>query len=362
MKKLLIVSGELSGSLYASRLVKELPPSVKVFGVFAGKVGRARKLFDSSQITAFGLFEGVKKLPALIRAKRKIEEFLEREKPQAILLVDFPGFNLKVAASAKKRGVKVLYFIPPKLWAWGTWRVKKLKELVDRLFVIFPFEVDFYRRFGIEATFVGNPLVEMVKPKLPQREFFSNLPLTPPLFTLMPGSRESEINYLLKPLLETAKEFNGSWAIPVAPTVNREKIKKEKEKIAPTATLLDQNLRYCLMAYSKAGIIASGTASLEGALSLLPHVVVYRLNPLTFALAKRLVKTRFISLPNIIAGREILPELLQDRVNPSEIRRALENLLEREEEVRRALKEEVADRLPGGCFKRLSEEIMEELS
>ena len=362
MKKLLIVSGELSGSLYASKLVEELPPWVKVFGVFTGEVKGAEKLFDASTITAFGLFEGLKKLPSLIKAKRKIEEFIERERPDAVLLIDFPGFNLKVAEVAKKRGVRVFYFIPPKLWAWGAWRVKKLKALVDRLFLIFPFEVDFYRSFGVEAVFVGNPLVDMVRPELSKSEFLSKTSLSEPLFTLMPGSRESEVNYLLKPLLETAKEFNGSWAIPVASTVNYEKVKKLRDEVNPSVALLSQSSRYSLMAYSKAGVIASGTASLEGALSLLPHAVVYRLNSLTFALAKRLVKTKFVSLPNIIAGREILPELLQERVNPKDIRRALEGLLEREEEVRRALKEEVVERLPGGCFKRLSEELAEELS
>jgi len=362
MKKLLIVSGELSGSLYASKLIEELPPWIKTFGVFTGEVKGAEKLFDASNITAFGLFEGLRKLPSLIKAKRKIEEFIERERPDAVLLVDFPGFNLKVAEVAKKRGVKVFYFIPPKLWAWGAWRVKKLKALVDRLFVIFPFEVDFYRSFGLEAVFVGNPLVDMVKPKFSERDFLLETSLSKPLFTLMPGSRESEVNYLLRPLLETAKEFSGSWAIPVASTVNYEKVERLRNEINPSVALLEQSLRYSLMAYSKAGIIASGTASLEAALSLLPHVVVYRLNPLTFALAERLVKTKFVSLPNIIAGREILPELLQERVKPREIKKALESLLEREEEVRKALKEEVVERLSGGCFKRLSQELAEELS
>ncbi|WP_456342640.1 lipid-A-disaccharide synthase [Thermovibrio sp.] len=362
MKKLLIVTGELSGSIYGERIAGELSPYVKLYGVLHREVKGVERIYDSKRITAFGLFEALKKLPQIIKTKRLIADFLEREKPDAVLLIDFPGFNLKVAAEAKKRGIKVLYFIPPKLWAWGEGRAKKLKELVDRLFVIFPFEVDFYRRFGIEATFVGNPLFEIARPKLGKEEFFGKTGLKEPLYALLPGSRESEIKYLLEPLLETARGLKGEKAIPVASTVNFERVKRLRDKLNPQVALLKEEARYELMAYSELGVIASGTASLEAALLNLPHVVVYRLNPLTYFIAKRVVKTEFVSLPNVIAGREVIPELLQERVNPKEILRALDDLEKRKKEIKEALKTEVAGKLEGNCFKRLSEEILEELS
>ncbi|WP_456456356.1 lipid-A-disaccharide synthase [Thermovibrio sp.] len=361
MEKLLIVSGELSGSLYAQELVKRLRGKFELFGVFHKEVEGAKRLYDSGRITAFGLFEVVGKLGEIRRALKELERFIREERPRALILIDFPGFNLKVAEIAKREGVKVLYFIPPKLWAWGEWRVKKLKELVDRLFVIFPFEVDFYKKFGIDALYVGNPLVDLVFPRFKKEVFFKTYGLKEPLFSLLPGSREGEVKRLLVPLLKVSLKFSGSWAIPVASTVNYGKVKRERDRVNRKLKLLKEELRYDLMAYSRAGVIASGTASLEASLLGLPHVVVYKVNPLTYLVAKRLVKTPFISLPNIIAGREVVPELIQGDATSLKIESKLDYLLEREEEVRRALKEEVRDRLEGNCFERLEEAILEEL-
>jgi lipid-A-disaccharide synthase len=356
--RLLVVSGELSGSLYAREVIERLRGKVELSGVFHGEVEGAEKLLDPFEITAFGIFEGVRKLPAILRAKGVIEDFLRRKKPEGALLIDFPGFNLKVASICKSLGVKVFYFIPPKLWAWGEWRIKKLKELVDRLFVVFPFEVDFYRERGVEATFVGNPLVDMVKPgeggtwKRPETE---------ELYCAMPGSRESEVKRLLKPIMEASLIKGGTWVVPVAESLEVDRVKEEVKRLNPKAIPLPQEERYRAMALSRAGVISSGTASLEAALLGLPHVVVYRLNRLTYALAKRLVKTPFVSLPNIIAGRELLPELLQEKVNGREIVKSLEGLLERREEIGRALLEEVRGRLKGNCFENLTQAILEEL-
>ncbi len=362
MEKLLIVSGELSGSLYAQELVKRLREDFEVFGVFHREVEGAKRIYDSNRITAFGLFEVIGKLGEIRRALNKIEDFIKREKPKALILIDFPGFNLKVAEIAKREGVRVFYFIPPKLWAWGEWRIKELKVLVDKLFVIFPFEVDFYKRFGISAVYVGNPLVDLVFPKLEKGTFLKDIGLKEPLFSLLPGSRSGEVNRLLRPLLEASRRFPGSWALPVASTVNYSLVEKERNKLNEGVKLLREELRYDLMAYSRAGIIASGTASLEASLLGLPHIVVYKVNPLTYLVAKNLVKVPFISLPNIIAGRKIVPELIQKDVNPRKIERELSSLLEREEEVRRALREEVREKLKGRCFESLRDAILEELT
>jgi len=357
MKKILIITGELSGFLYAKEVVKEFPQDFRVFGVFLDEIPGTVRIYDSKELLSFGLIEVLEKLPKILEGKRKIVSFLEKEKPDAVLLIDFPGFNLKVAREAKKRGIKVFYFIPPKLWAWGKWRAKYLREYTDKVFVIFPFEEEFYRKLGVNAQFVGNPLVDIVKPEVDKEEFFRETELEGDFFALLPGSRPTEINYLLKPLKEFAESFGGKWVIPVAESV-RELFRDFRSK---NVRLVPENRRYSVMAYAKAGVIASGTASLEGALLGLPHVVVYKLNPLSYWVAKRLVKLPFVSLPNLIAGKEVVPELLQERVNRKELWNTFSLLLENGERVRELLKEEVASRLKGGAVKRVVEEIVSEV-
>jgi len=357
MKKILIVTGELSGFLYAKEVVKELPRDFRVFGVFLDEIPGTVRIYDSKELLSFGLIEVLEKLPKIMEGKRKIVSFLEKEKPDAVLLIDFPGFNLKVAREAKKRGIKVFYFIPPKLWAWGKWRAKYLREYTDKVFVIFPFEEEFYRKLGVNAQFVGNPLVDIVKPELNREEFFREIELEGDFFTLLPGSRPTEIKYLLKPLKEFAESFGGKWVIPVAESV-RELFRDFRSQ---NVRLVPENRRYSVMAYAKAGVITSGTASLEGALLDLPHVVVYKLNPLTYWVAKRLVNLPFVSLPNLIAGKEVVPELLQERVNRKELWNTFSLLLENGERVRELLKEEVASRLKGGAVKSVVEEIVSEV-
>ncbi len=357
MKKLLLVTGELSGFLYAEEVVRELPPDFKVYGVFLKEIPGAERIYDSKELLAFGLFEVLGKLPKILKGKRVITDFLEREKPDAVLLIDFPGFNLKIAKEAKKRGIKVFYFIPPKLWAWGKWRAEQLREFTDRVFVIFPFEEEFYRSLVINAEFVGNPLVDIVKPEVSKEEFLKEFGLNGNFFALLPGSRPTEVKYLLEPLRDFAESFGGNWLIPVAESV-RELFKGFKSE---NIKLIPENRRYSLMAYAEAGVVASGTASLEAALLGLPHVVVYKLNPLTFAVAKRVVKLPYVSLPNLIAGREVVPELLQNRVNREELWHTLELILENKERMKELLQTDVKLKLKGGAVKRVVERIKEEV-
>jgi lipid-A-disaccharide synthase len=357
MKKLLILTGELSGFIYAREIVGELSPFFEIFGVFTEEVPGSRRILDSKELTAFGLFEVISKLPNILRGKRKIVSFLESEKPDAVLLIDFPGFNLQIAKEAKKRGIKVLYFIPPKVWAWGRRRVEKLRAYCDRIFVIFPFEVPFYSQFGIDVTYVGNPLVDMVKPNRKRREFLETFEIEEPFYALLPGSRPSEVKYLLPTLKEFSESFGGNWVIPVADTV-KELFKDFQSK---NVKLVPESERYNVLRYSEAGVIASGTASLEAAISELPHVVVYRVHPLTYFIAKRAAKLPFVSLPNLIAGKEVVPELLQDRFNRENLFMTFETLLENRDWYREVLKREVKEKLSGGAVKKLSEEIKREI-
>ena len=357
MKSILIVTGELSGFLYAREIVKALSGNFRIFGVFLEEIPGTVRIYDSRKLLAFGLFEALGKLPWILKGKRAVVSFLEREKPDALLLIDFPGFNLKIAKEARKRGIKVFYFIPPKLWAWGERRAEQLRKFTDRVFVIFPFEEKFYRNLGINAEYVGNPLVDIVKPEVNREELLEELEISDDFFALLPGSRPSEIRYLLNPLKDFAESFGGNWVIPVADSV-RELLSGFHSK---NVKLVPENRRYSVMAYAKAGVIASGTASLEAAILELPHVVVYRLNPLTYLVAKRLVKLPFVSLPNLIAGREVVPELLQNRVNREELWHTFELILENRERMREFLQKDVRSKLKGGAVKRVVERITEEV-
>ncbi len=358
MKRLLIVTGELSGFNYVRELIPKISSRFRIYGVFLEDVPGTTKIFDSKEIISFGLFEALKKIPAILRAKGRIERFLKEEKPDAVLLVDFPGFNLKIAERAKRAGIKVLYFISPKFWAWGKGRLRKISRVVDRMFVIFPFEEQLYREVGVDVVYVGNPLVDMVKPSRKKEEFLTRFRLKEPVIALFPGSRESEVDYLLKPLLETSRRFEFSFAIPVASSVNRERLEREVKRLNPDVRLLPEEERYNLLYYSQAGLIASGTASLEAAIAGLPHAVVYKLNPLTFAIARRVVKLPFVSLPNIIAGKEVVPELLQEKVNPDELSVILRELLENRTHIKEFLKREMTLKLSGKAIERLAKEII----
>ncbi|WP_456395521.1 lipid-A-disaccharide synthase [Desulfurobacterium sp.] len=362
MKKLLIITGELSAFNYAREIVNELKNDIKLYGVLLENLEGVKNIYDAKHLTAFGLFEAISKLPEIRKGLKTIKNFLKKEKPDAVLLIDFPGFNIKVAEAAKKEGVKVFYFISPKFWAWNYKRGEKIAKLVDKMFVIFPFEVKLYREFGLEAIYVGNPLIDMVKPDTPKDVFFKKYNLTKKPILLMPGSRESEIKYLLKTILETAvriKKLNPEedFILPVAESLNFEVISRRIRKIAPFIKIIKGNEAYNAIFYSKAGIITSGTASLEAAIALLPHVIIYKLHPLTFTIAKRLVKTKYVSLPNIIAGEEIVPELIQKDATPPKIEEALMEIERNKERIRKDLSEKVKGKLKGNAIKTLCKEI-----
>ncbi len=367
MKKpsILIVTGELSGFVHAKPLAEKLKESLEVYSVFPEEVDGVANIFDAKKLTAFGLFESLKKVPSLIKGIRKIKSFMKENRPDAVLLIDFPGFNLKLAREAKKIGIKVLYFISPKFWAWGSWRIKKAMRNIDRMFVIFPFEVDFYKKYGYDVTYVGNPLVDLVRPSFCREKFFSNLRCcSEPLFLLMPGSRESEVKRLLKPMLEATlivkqKLGRASFVIPVARTLDFYEISAIARDYG--VPCIPDKFTYDAMFFSSAGIIASGTASLEAALALLPHVVVYKLNPLTFFIAKRVVKTKYISLPNIIADEKVVQELIQGAVNPPDMAEELLKAYQNMYKMKMQLKKLVKQKLKGGAIDRLSREILKEL-
>ncbi len=367
MKKLFIVTGELSGFNYAKEIVKNLKDIYQITGIFLEDIEGAKTLFNTGNITAFGLIEIITKLPSIRKGLKKIESFLKTEKPDAILLIDFPGFNLKVAEIAKSLGIKVLYFISPKFWAWNYKRGEKIVKVVDRMFIIFPFETELYKQLGFEATYVGNPLVDMVKPSKQETEFMASLCLKEKPILLMPGSRQSEIKYLLKPLLLTAKNIkkrfpDEQFILPVAKSIPFHKIEKTVKETFSEIRLVEGENAYNCMFHSKFGIIASGTASLEAAIAELPHMIVYKLNPITFAVAKRVVKLPSISLPNIIAENKIIEEILQKNVNPKFLTERFTENYQKRLKIKEKLIKEVKPKLKGEAIKTLCMEIEKEIT
>jgi len=357
MKRLLVVTGELSALNYAKEIVRSLRDKLEIYTVSLAEIEGAKRVLDANLITAFGIFEAARKLPSIYRGFRQVKAFLKEEKPDAVLLIDFPGFNLKVAKAAKELGIKVIYFISPKFWAWGEKRGRLISKVVDRMYVIFPFEVELYRKFGLNAIYVGNPVVDRVKPLLTRDEFLRKFGISGERLTiaLLPGSRFSEIKYVLPPMLQASKILGNrfQFILPVAKSLPFNVVKREVMSVNPEVKVVPGDYVYDVMFYSDVGIVTSGTATLESAVAGLPHVAVYKLNRFTYYIAKKLVKVNHIALPNIVAGKEVVRELIQDEVTPEIISDEVRRLIETRERLSEKLRSEVAIKLKPKAIERL---------
>lgn len=342
-KQLLIVAGEVSGDMHGSVLIKKLlsrDPELEISGIGGDMMISAgmEALFHIKDFSFLGITEVVRHLPFIREVQRKLLETIEKRNIRTVLLIDYPGFNLNFAKKLKKRNIKVLYYISPQLWAWGSHRVKKIKKRIDRLFVVFPFEVDFFKKHGIKAEFVGHPLVERIENYEfePKSEFFKNIGIdgNADILLLMPGSRKHEVELILPELIKAGRELERKFnIIPViAATENFDDsfyltIGKDSEiKIV-------RGYNYELLKYSKFGIIKSGTSTLEAGLFKLPFIVVYKTSLITYLIAKRLVNLDSLSLVNIVTKRKIVLELIQNEVNKNEIVKAVSSYLSDESKV-----------------------------
>lgn len=338
--KYVLIAGEASGDLHASHLIKYLKEFDKEaeFRFFGGDLmaAEARRNPDLhyNMMNVMGFSEVLRKLPSLASNLRKAKRLIRDYRPDALILIDYPGFNLTLAPYAKKLGIPVHYFISPKVWAWKEYRVRKIKRYVDRLYSILPFEVQFFRRHGYEVTYVGNPSVQEVAHYMghlpPKRHFMERQGLRDdrPIIALLPGSRRGEIRNNLPLMIEAAKRFpEFQYVVGAAPSVP-EKFYREvaqdpglKVVFGCTPTLLK---------YSQAAVVTSGTATLETALIGTPQVVVYRANgmALSYKIMEKLLKVKYVSLPNLIVGNSIVPELLVHRCTADSIARELSPLLQ----------------------------------
>ncbi len=334
----LIVAGEASADLHGARVLRELRgrrPDVRVFGV-GGDAMRAEGLeavVRAEDISVAGLTEVLFAIPRILRILRRLAALAAERRPSAAVLIDLPDFNLRLARRLKALGVPVVYYISPQVWAWRQRRVAQIRALVDRMLVILPFEEDFYRTHGVPAEFVGHPLVEELPPPCDRATARAalGLPAGGPVVALLPGSRKQEIARHLPLMLEglrrVRERFPGTRAvIPVASTIPRALVEARVAAAGVDATLLDGQATEALSA-ADAAVVCSGTATLQTALLLRPMVVVYRVSWLTYHILKRLVRVAHIALVNLIAGRTLVPELIQDAFTAGTVASELERLL-----------------------------------
>ena len=358
--RIFISAGEASGDLYGALLIEALRARLgeaDFWGCGGDRMRAAgcRTLVDAHQIAMVGLVEVVPGLARAWRAFRRLVAALPAERPALAILIDFPDFNLRLAKKLKRRGVPVLYFVAPQVWAWRRWRLRTIRKYVDRLLCIFPFEEAFFRNAGVAAEFVGHPLAGRVAPSLTAQEFRSRngLPEDRPMIALLPGSREKEILLNLPPMLETAKQLAAqgpcNFVLPAASTTNGAWIRRQVASSGVTVAVLE-NCTYDAVAHARAAIVASGTAAVETALLGTPMVIVYRVSDATWRLGRWMVRTPFYSMVNLVAERLIVPEFIQDQFQPQAVARAVRELMENpdaEKRMREELKE-VAARLSRG--------------
>jgi len=334
----MIIAGEASGDMYGARLVEEahrLDSSVRFFGI-GGQAMRAagvETLVDSKEMAVMGLVEVVAHFGVIYRAFRLMESLLKRQKPDLLILIDYPGFNLRLAAKAKKAGVKVLYFITPQVWAWHASRAKKIARLVDHAAVILPFEVPIFENEGLATTFVGHPLLDMAVPSMSRGEAQQQFGLAAGRRTigLFPGSRRREINALLPVMLESAallrERFDDlQFILPLAHGLDRGIVDACLSASDVDVTVIEGR-NYDVIQVCDLIIATSGTVTMEIALFGVPMVIVYKMAPLTYAIGRRLVQVEHAGICNIIADERVVPELIQHEAEPASIFAEVERML-----------------------------------
>lgn len=366
----MIIAGEASGDRHAADLVRELKardPRLQFKGIGGDALRQegVQLFYHINQLAFLGLTEVLKHLPFIRKVAKTVQSELKKG-VGAVILVDYPGFNLRVARMAKKVGAPVIYYISPQLWAWGEKRVEKIRRYVDLMLVIFQFEKSFYEKHGITAHFVGHPLVEQLRIEKSEAEFRRENAIseTLPILALLPGSREMEVRNLLPVMVQTASELRKT--VPCVPVVGRASQLPQSlydEYLPPGSDIrLVNSQTPLLMRYAHAAMVASGTATLETGFLQTPMVVLYSVSPLTYWLGRMLVKIDTIALANIVMGKKVLPELIQKDVSVEKVHAAVERFFS-DPAYYRSVKEELK-RIPAllgeeGASRRAAERILE---
>lgn len=317
-RRLLVVAGEVSGDAHAARLVRRLqslgPVAVHAVAGPALRAAGAHTIVPQEDLAVIGFSGVIAKLPVILRARRAILADVERFRPEVALLVDYPGFNLRLGPELKRRGVKVFYYIAPQVWAWHAERAAEMAAWVDRLAVVFPFEEPLFRAAGVDAHFVGHPLLDELAPECDAATFRRELAVsgTAPIVGLLAGSRKGEVRAHGRTLLEAAQRLRRSHpdVVPVLALATGRDVAEFPRTLLEGVRVV-HGRTHAVQAHATCCAVASGTATLETALLGSPHVIVYRVGWINHAIAKRVIKLTHIGLPNIVAGREVAPELIQ---------------------------------------------------
>jgi len=370
----MIIAGEASGDLHGAHLVRAmraLNPDLDFFGIGGNALRQVgvHLMVDNSQIAVVGISEAFLKFKIILSALRVAKEGLRKIRPALLIVIDFPDFNLHVATAAKKLSIPVMYYISPQVWAWRTGRVKKIKNVVDHMVVIFPFEVDFYKKSNVPVTFVGHPLLDSMTSGT-SREKKENLKGDSLIIGLLPGSRNGEVARLLPTMVQVADILSEQlpsvrFAIPVASSVDRTMVEAIVEEGTTARPLILHDGLRDVLDEAALVITASGTVTLEAAIAGTPMIIVYKVSPLSYWLGKRLIRVKHIGMANLVAGRPIVPELIQHEASAEKIARRALHMLRDEKalaEIRRQLRHVAQSLGTSGASKRAAEVAMNLLS
>lgn len=371
--RFLLSCGEPSGDLYAGELVRHLRPhlaGLRAFGLGGDRLQAegTTLLAHVRELAVVGLLEVLRHLRTLRGVFKKVLAEVDRDPPDLAVLIDYPDFNLRLARELRRRRIPVVYYVSPQVWAWRRGRVRAIRESVARMLVIFPFEEALYREAGVPVTFVGHPLVDLVRPAPDSSAFLTALGLEAqrPVVAVLPGSRPQEIAYNLPPLagglrLLAARRPDVQFLMAVAPSLDPRPLERA---VGGLAVRLVAGQTHAALGAASLALVASGTATVEAALLGTPMVVVYRLAPLTYALGRPLVRVPHFAMVNLIAGRQVVPELIQSRFTAERVAaESLELLTDAERAARmRAELAEVRERLgPPGASERAAAAILDQL-
>ena len=335
-KCVMVVAGEASGDQHGAKLVKAMrrsDPDIFFCGIGGNDLAEAgvRILVDAATLTVVGITEVISKLPVIYRSMVVAKKLLQSLKPDLLILIDFPDFNLRLAETAKKEGIRVLYYISPQIWAWRPGRVQKIGRLVDHMAVILPFEADFYAAHDIPVTFVGHPLLDDHTDYMMDH---SEIPSAANnLIGLLPGSREVEIRRLLPVMLDAAETIHTrdpslKFIVSVAPTIDSRMLKAiiSERKVTCSVNFCSEPVSR-IFPQCRLVVAASGTVTLQAAISGIPMVIIYKVSPISYWLGRALIRVDHIGLINLIAGRRLVPELIQDQASAEGIAQQVFELL-----------------------------------
>jgi lipid-A-disaccharide synthase len=348
--RMMISAGEASGDMYGAELMAALRElhggAVACFGLGGERMGEAgcELVVQARDVAVVGLFEVLSHLPGIYRKFHRLLAEVDRRRPDVAVLIDFPDWNFRLAKQLHRRGIPVVYYVSPQLWAWRKGRLKLVQRYVSAMLVIIPFEREFYAQHGVEVEFVGHPLSELELPTVSREEFAARwgLDASRRWIALLPGSRKKELRMNLPAMLAAARRLGGEFefVMPVASTLDRDWV---RGRISDCEDMWDDDYPQCGLAaqaikltgdarasllHARVGVVASGTATVEAALIGTPFVMVYRLGTLTWTLGRHLVKLPHYGMVNLVAGREVVPELIQDGFTPERVERGVRALLE----------------------------------